>query len=206
LIARRARPEVFAALLHKRKTGGDAATYGTLDARLLNEPAVTALLERIKVENAARGGPGSDTYLLSQVFPEASPAHPAWPSGHATVAGACVTVIKAIFDDRAPVRQQIAASPPFTDQNGQPLTVGGELDKLASNVALGRNFGGVHFRSDGEHGILLGEQAAIRFLQDHLRTYREAFRGSGPGHHRRFELGLRSGQRVRLTADDVKPV
>jgi membrane-associated phospholipid phosphatase len=205
LVARRARPEVFGALVHKRKTGGDEDTYGNIDPRLLNNPAVRRLLERVREENRERGG---DTYLLSQVFPEASPAHPAWPSGHATIAGACVTVIKAIFDDRAPVRQQVAGAPPFTDENGNPLTVAGELDKLASNVALGRNFGGVHFRSDGEHGILLGEQAAVRFLQDHLRTYREKFRcdDSTDGMAPCFELSLRSGQRVRITADSVTPL
>lgn len=134
LIARRARPEVFGALIHKRKTGGSENTYGPIDARLLNNPAVRRLLERVKEMNAGRGGTNAATYLLSQVFPEASPGHPAWPSGHATVAGACVTVIKAIFDDRAPVLQQIECnpspacpnandypkvqSPPFTDENG----------------------------------------------------------------------------------------
>jgi membrane-associated phospholipid phosphatase len=211
LIARRARPEVFGALLHKRKTGGSENTYGPLDPRLLTtNSAVSKLLDRIKAENAARGGASGETYLLSQVFPEASPAHPAWPSGHATVAGACVTVIKAIFDDRATVKQQVNVTPPppFTDENGVPLTVGGELDKLASNIALGRNFGGVHFRSDGEHGILLGEELALRFLQDHLRTYREKFRcdDSSTGTNPCFELTRRNGQRVRITAEDVTPL
>jgi hypothetical protein len=198
---------VFGALVHKRKTGGAAHTYGELDARLLNEPPVNALLERVKAKNTMRGGAPGATYLLSQVFPEAAPAHPAWPSGHATLAGACVTVIKAIFDDRHAVLQQTPEKRPFTDENGVPLTVGGELDKLASNIALGRNFGGVHFRSDGEHGILLGEQLAIRFLQDHLRTYRERFRCTGGPHGGQpcFELGLRSGQRVHITPDDVDP-
>jgi hypothetical protein len=151
--------------------------------------------------------PDGPPYLLSQVFPEASPAHPAWTSGHATVAGACVTVIKAIFDDTQPLRQQVDGNPPppFTDEHGRPLTVGGELDKLASNIALGRNFGGVHFRSDGEHGILLGEKVAIRFLQDHLRTYREKFRSHADPDGKRpfFELTKRNGQRIHITADDA---
>jgi membrane-associated phospholipid phosphatase len=224
LIARRARPEVFGALVHKRKTGGGENTYGPIDARLLTNDAVRKLLERVKEENAGRGGPNAATYLLSQVFPESAPAHPAWPSGHATVAGACVTVIKAIFDDRAQVLQQIDCNPspacpnananphvdppPFTDEDGNPLTVGGELDKLASNIALGRNFGGVHFRSDGEHGILLGERAAIRFLRDHLRTYRERFRcdTSPGGTDPCFEFSMRNGRRIKITADGVSAV
>lgn len=213
LVARRARPEVFAALIHKRLNGGTATEYGNLDPRLLTAGTkVRQLLNRIKLQNTqyirygtSRGG--QDTYLLSQLFPEASPAHPAWVSGHATVAGACVTVIKAIFDDTRPLLQQINVMPPppFTDENGIPLTVGGELDKLASNVAHGRNFAGVHFRSDGEHGIQLGEELAIRFLQDHLRTYRELFRcDTSPGGTKPcFELTKRDGRRIRIGVDSV---
>lgn len=208
LVARRGRPEVFGALIHKRKEGGSEDVYGPINNKLLNNSAVRKLLERVRQENEGRGGSEASTYLLSQVFPEASPAHPSWPSGHATIAGACVTVIKAIFDDRSHLLQQIDESPPFTDEDGEPLTVGGELDKLASNIALGRNFGGVHYRSDGEHGILLGESLALRFLQDHLRTYRERFRcdSSPDGTAPCFELTLRSGERVKLTKDEVIPL
>lgn len=220
-VARRARPEVFAALIHKRRNGGNQSTYGPIDNRLLkmdlNDP-VRKLLELIKSQNASftryndaishsTGDP--NTYLLSQVFPEASPAHPAWTSGHATVAGACVTVIKAIFDDTAPLLTQknVPKPPAFTDEEGIVM-VSGELDKLASNVALGRNFGGVHFRSDGEHGILLGEEVAIRFLQDHLRTYRELFRDGTAqiGVPPFFELTKRNRQRIRITPDLVETV
>lgn len=38
------------------------------------------------------------TWLLSQAFPEGSPAHPAYPTEHGTVAGACITVLKFFFD------------------------------------------------------------------------------------------------------------
>ena len=38
------------------------------------------------------------TYLLCQAFPEGSPTHPAYPTGHGTVAGACITVLKFFFD------------------------------------------------------------------------------------------------------------
>jgi hypothetical protein len=50
------------------------------------------------------------------------------------------------------------------------LTVNDELNKLATNVALGRNWAGIHYRSDGVEGLLLGEQVAVRHLQDHLRA------------------------------------
>ena len=42
------------------------------------------------------------TYLLSQVYPEGSPNHPTYTSGHATVAGACATILKAFFDKYHP--------------------------------------------------------------------------------------------------------
>ena len=34
------------------------------------------------------------THFLSQAFPEGSPPHPAYPTGHGAVAGACITVLK----------------------------------------------------------------------------------------------------------------
>jgi hypothetical protein len=35
-------------------------------------------------------------------FPEGSPTHPAYGAGHATVAGACTTILKAWFDATQP--------------------------------------------------------------------------------------------------------
>ena len=43
---------------------------------------------------------------------------------------------------------------------GPDLTVGGELNKLASNIALGRDAAGAHWRSDASEGIKLGEAVA----------------------------------------------
>jgi hypothetical protein len=48
------------------------------------------------------------------------------------------------------------------------LTVRGELNKLASNMALGRNRAGIHYRTDGIEGLRLGERAAISYLEDQL--------------------------------------
>ncbi len=42
-----------------------------------------------------------ETYFLPMAFPEGSPMHPAYGAGHATVAGACVTILKAFFDTSA---------------------------------------------------------------------------------------------------------
>jgi len=53
------------------------------------------------------------------------------------------------------------------------MTIEGELNKIASNVATGRNIAGVHWRSDGEESIRLGEQVAIQILRDQKPTYNE---------------------------------
>jgi hypothetical protein len=57
------------------------------------------------------------------------------------------------------------------------LTVGGELNKLASNVAIGRNIAGVHWRSDATESLKLGEEVAIRFLREERDCFNERFKG-----------------------------
>ncbi|MDJ0576457.1 MAG: vanadium-dependent haloperoxidase [Xenococcaceae cyanobacterium MO_234.B1] len=48
-----------------------------------------------------KNGVGNGTHFLPMAFPEGSPMHPAYGAGHATVAGACVTILKAFFDTSA---------------------------------------------------------------------------------------------------------
>ena len=107
-------------------------------------------------------------YLALQ-YPEGSPTHPSWPSGHAVVAGACVTVIKAMLatvdpdglrkpwpHKKCPAMMATAdGSELIADSSAKKdgVTIVGELHKLASNVALGRNMAGVHFHTDGD-GLL----------------------------------------------------
>lgn len=164
LVHRRLRPEAFAGHVHVYQRGG--ATY-PIHAALLRSDALRAVEE-------AHG-----TILLPLAYPEGSPAHPAYPSGHATAVGASVTVLKAFFHEDFVIPQAWVP----TDDGGTlepfpyPLTVGGELDKLASNVAMGRNFGGVHWRSDAAQGLRLGEAVALSVLTDLRGTYPEAFRG-----------------------------
>ena len=125
--------------------------------------------------------------LLPMAFPEGSPTHPAYGAGHATVAGACVTILKAWFDESTPL-VNIGLSPvqpsddglsllPYLDGDAGALTVGGELNKIASNVALGRNTAGVHWRSDATQSLLLGEQIAIGILREARTCYNEVFNG-----------------------------
>ncbi|NJM33219.1 MAG: hypothetical protein HC848_10700 [Limnobacter sp.] len=51
--------------------------------------------------------------------------------------------------------------------------MGGELNKLASNVAMGRSMGGVHWRSDNTRSLRLGESIAIEILRKRTMEYAE---------------------------------
>jgi hypothetical protein len=106
--------------------------------------------------------------LLPMAYPEGAPTHPAFPSGHATISGACATVLKAFFKDDALIPSPVQPSgdgvslKPIRDV----LTIEGEINKLASNISLGRDWAGVHYRSDGTEGMLLGEEVGIAILKD----------------------------------------
>ncbi|MGI9010229.1 MAG: vanadium-dependent haloperoxidase [Nitrososphaeraceae archaeon] len=168
-VHRRLRPEAFGGLIHVHKSG--IKNYaGVINDKILS----SSVLDKVKIRNKKinedhnRGNEG--TYLLSQAFSEGSPMHPSYVAGHATVAGACVTILKAWFDESAKIRNPVQANEEgdhLNDYNGPDknnLTVGGELNKLASNIAIGRNGAGVHYRSDYTESIRLGEEIAHTIL------------------------------------------
>ncbi|MES0213680.1 vanadium-dependent haloperoxidase [Mesorhizobium sp. M0028] len=130
------------------------------------DPARTSVFDLLKSKHRV------NSYLLPLAFPEGCPTHPAYPSGHATAAGACVTVLKALFNetyDMTGVDNPIYV-PDFTGKFLVPaaeqkvLSVGGELNKLASNITTFREFAGVHWKSDSIQGMLVGEQVALKIL------------------------------------------
>ena len=57
------------------------------------------------------------------------------------------------------------------------LKAGGEINKLAFNAGMGRNFVGIHYRSDAMAGLRLGEAIAITKLQELVNTLTEIFDG-----------------------------
>ncbi len=60
-------------------------------------------------------------------------------------------------------------------KDGPPLTIGGELNKLCSNITFGRNILGVHYRADSEQGNHVGEECAIRILAEQQGTIPQAY-------------------------------
>lgn len=161
-------------------------------------------------------------YLLPMAFPEGSPMHPAYGAGHATVAGACTTILKAYFelyklpeggekeisertadftDDKwwkTPVTMADLPKPrekknkqakikdvyvaprsgdhyclETSDDDPCTLTVKGEINKLAANIAIGRNMAGVHYYTDYYDSLRLGERVAVGILQEQMVTIPE---------------------------------
>lgn len=179
-VHRRLRPEAYGGLVHRVMM--DNASY-PVHADVLNSQAL------VEVENKF------SSYLLPMAFPEGSPIHPAYGAGHATVAGACTTVLKAWFDESFPIADLTLPTKPgqlgpklgnpkvpdaigaslidYTGADKDQLTVGGELNKVAANIAIGRNHAGVHWYTDYSESFALGEEIAIGILEEQALTYRE---------------------------------
>lgn len=192
----RLRPEAYGGLLHVQTEGVDGTKrpYGLPDWL-----AGTGAVKEIKTIN--------DSLLLPMAFTAGSPTHPAYGAGHATVAGACVTVLKAFFltfttdamGNDTPIAfstlteraKPFGAGDPIVaycgsltggkletclgvdkfdnrekldDAVAKGLTIEGELNKLAQNVAMGRSMGGVHWRTDNARSLMLGEALAAEIL------------------------------------------
>ncbi len=165
LVHRRIRPEEFGGRVHNHITG--VASY-PIHSELLNSRVISKVFNRF------------GTYLLPMAYPEGCPTHAAYPAGHACIIGAGVTVLKAFFNELFIIPDPVVASSDglsLIPYSGAPLTIGGELNKLASNISLGRDTAGVHWRSDGSEGLKLGEAVAIGILQDYKETFNEKFNG-----------------------------
>jgi hypothetical protein len=168
IVHRCLRPEEFGGLVHLTKTGQQ------------NYPLHTDVLNSIAVQDVFNN---TGFYLLPQAFGGGCPQHPSYPQAHSTLMGACATMLKAFFNTSS-----VFPSPVFASDDGQSLlpyngsdkgsiTLEGELNKLASNMAMGRDFAGVHYRSDYVAGMLLGEAVAISILSDQHSSYNEVFNG-----------------------------
>jgi hypothetical protein len=179
LVHRRLRPEGLGGLVHQTRTG--IREY-PVHPSLIDSDAVNAVFSR------------TGSYLLPQAYPEGSPLHPSYPAGHAAIAGACAVVLKTCFDGSMLLPGCVEPSADglsLIARSDYSPTVGDEIDKLAFNIAMGRNWAGIHYRSDAVAGLRLGEDVAISILQDLACTYTEDFKGFS---FRRF-----SGTQIHIT-------
>ncbi|MGO9454088.1 MAG: vanadium-dependent haloperoxidase [Candidatus Binataceae bacterium] len=167
-VHRMARPEETAGLVHFTLTGQKSYP---LDSSVLNSKGATAVF--------ARNG----NYFIPLSYPEGCPLHPSYPSGHATAAGAAATVLKWFFDETFVIPNPLVPTSDglgvtaYTGTDAGQITVGGELNKLASNVGFGRIDAGIHWRNDIVQGMLLGERVAISLLKDQGHLYNENYQG-----------------------------
>ena len=166
----RHRPESGGAIVRQIMTGNGNTLQGHVNDNVLNSQAVQV--------SANKNG----DYFLSQSFPEGSPAHPAYPTGHGAVAGACITVLKFFFDGNFVMPNPMMPTDngqnlvPYTGGDAGQITVNGELNKLANNVSFGHGVhAGIHWRTDTSASVQLGEAVALSMLQDRAATYPEKF-------------------------------
>jgi hypothetical protein len=182
-VHRRLRPEAVGGWMFKRREGKP----DVLDRLADLEDMEAAFAGSSGVGQALDAVNGPDNWLLPMAFTEGSPTHPSYGAGHAVVAGACVTILKAWYDhgwvlrdggkpfayEPAPDGSSLVAVPPGSLD--RPLTVEGELNKLASNISVGRNWAGVHYFSDYYESVRLGERVALGLLEEQKITYGETF-------------------------------
>jgi len=178
----RHRPESGGALVFLKKDPNPPNTAMAMpSSTVLNSNAVKTSFAKNK------------SFFLSQTFPEGSPTHPAYPTGHGTVAGACITVLKFFFNGDLPWPGDVWESsdgtekdpckmdnkgkfPAYKGDDKDKLTVNGELHKLAHDVTFGHGIhAGIHWRSDSDTSIQIGEEVALSYLNDWAQTYNEKF-------------------------------
>ena len=176
----RMRPEEYGALVHANLTKSSPAPQA---ARALHKDVLNSAV--LPIIQQAYG-----SFLLPQAFPEGSPTHPCYPTGHGTVGGACITVLKFFFDGSQKIRPLLTHAErdvvlpstdglsldTYTGADLDSMDINGELNKLAYNISFGHGIhAGIHFRSSSYWSILLGEQIALSVLRDRARSYNEPF-------------------------------
>lgn len=164
------RPEAGGGVVHQILSGNQNRIDARLNSNVLNSQAVAQTFSKY------------GTYLLPQAFAEGSPTHPSYPTGHGTVGGACITFLKFFFDGNYVIPNPLVPTSdglslvPYTGPDAGQITINGELNKLAHNVSYGHGIhAGIHWRSDTETSMLLGEAMALSVLHDKGRTYHEKF-------------------------------
>ncbi len=173
----RFRPEEYGGLVQARLTNQRPMPDAALELHpdILNSQAIQKVYSKY------------GSYLLPVAFPEGAPGHPCYPTGHGTVAGACIAALKFFFDGSQKLvdlglnivqpSEDGLSLVPYTGSDAGQLTVNGELDKLGWNITEGHGLVGasIHFRSSSLYSLLLGEAIGLSVLQDRANSYAEPF-------------------------------
>lgn len=108
---------------------------------------------RLHPDFLAKGQPIIDLVgpFLSSCYAEGAPIHSDYPAGHAVIAGAGFTILKAWFTN-GPV------------QALEIYDLHHELNLMAWHMAVGRSWAGIHTRSSLLAGLALGEVHAVAHL------------------------------------------
>jgi hypothetical protein len=166
----RLRPEAAGGIVQLLKTGQGQFTDATLSNTILKSNGLQQSFNKY------------GSWLLPLAFPEGSPVHPSYPTGHGTVGGACITLLKFIFDGSFAIPNPVVPTSdglslqPYTGADATQLTVNRELNKLAHNVTFAHGIhAGIHWRSDSDTSMKLGEAVALNFLAERARVYNEPF-------------------------------
>ena len=97
----------------------------------------------------------------------ATPAHPSYASGHATVSGAARAVLERAFGKDGHVITLTHPSPTLPPGYALNYTA---WDEITDDVDDARVYGGIHFRFDQEKGAHQGRQVGKYILRNYLRS------------------------------------
>jgi hypothetical protein len=179
-VHRALRPEAYGGLIHMTMT---SQTNYPLHEDILHSSAVQNVFSKF------------GTYLLPQAFPEGSPQHPSYAQGHASMAGACATILKAAVDGSFPS--------PITPQHDylyRPRSYGRNYDRYrergwAVTGPLSRRGCGPNHRQRRNQQARFEHRLGARLRRDSLavglRVGSQARRGRGHQSAPRAEPELR---------------
>jgi len=142
-------PTAFAVKWYYGRPRPEEAAHAWAKGEAEVSPFINTILSRHINKSAVAKNP-----LNFPVYP--CPLHPAYPAMHASLSGLSI-IFGILFD--------------LTDSQLE------EVKRTAANIALFRDYGGVHYRTDSLIGLDIGE----KIIADNLYTYLEYF-ASEAGH------------------------
>jgi hypothetical protein len=84
--------------------------------------------------------------------------------------------------------------------SSEDVTVLGEVHKLASQYTFSRDWGGVHYTTDGYYGMYVGQSVAVDYMQNIL----SGLPSNGDGFDARLVFPSFDGRKVRIGTDTIE--